>query len=729
MSETDTSGFHPIANPYIVGNPIKDPKMFFGREDDFLYVQKKFSGGKEGGMIVLCGARRSGKTSVLFQILNGRLGEDFLPVLIDMQSMAIRDDRDMLGKLAQEIVTAVNHRDVSIEDFSTKAHENPFTALENLVRKINTVMGDKKLVLMFDEYELFETNIDSGIISANVLNLLANLIEHRRVFIVFTGSDNLEARSKAYWDLFLSKALHRRISFLSMGDTLRLIRQPVEGYVQYSGNIPDDLYVLTAGQPFYTQVLCQSIVDRLNEYRRNDVQPDDVRQVVDEIIENPLPQMIFSWNAHTNLEKLTLSIMAEIVKEESRPVAPTDILDFAERENIGYRIDINELNKTLESLFHADVLDKEADLDAYRFKMDLWRLWVSRMHSVWQTIDEMEHSEEGATGKGISSKEVARRRKRRLLLVGGAAALVLLVAMYVLYLRRGVVGSAEAIDTASLTVQTNPPQANVFVDGTWVGASPVTEAKVAAASKTLRIELSGYRTVVDSSLALEKDKLKELSFDLTELTGHVKVNSEPPGASISVDGRKMELVTPALVSDLSTNALHRIELNLAGYNTGIRDGVRIYKDSTIAINHSFSKMSGSLSIGSQPAEAEAYLDGALVGTTPCIAEGVPYGRHELRLSKAGYRSQTQSVEVTKPKDRIDLTLSVLPPGKIVFSIEPYASVTINGRLVKDDVTYYEAELPPGKYTILLQHPKFAPHTEEVEVKSNESVTIRHRFSN
>jgi hypothetical protein len=728
MNEPSNNSFRPIPNPYIVGNPIKDPKMFFGREDDFLYVQKKFSGGKEGGMIVLCGARRSGKTSVLFQILNGRLGDDFLPVLIDMQSMAIRDDRDLLGKLAQEIVTAVNHRDISIDDFSAKAVDNPFTALENLVKKINVAVSDKKLVLMFDEYELFETNIDSGIISANVLNLFANLIEHRRVFIVFTGSDNLEARNKPYWELFLSKALHRRISFLSEGDTQRLIHRPVEGFVRYNEGVPDDMYVLTAGQPFYTQVLCQSIVDHLNEYRRNDVRADDVKLVVDEIIENPLPQMIFSWNALTNLEKLTLAIMAELNREEPKPVAPDDILDYAKRENIGYSLDINELNKTLESLFHGDVLDKEADSDAYRFKMDLWRLWVSRMHSVWQTIDEMEHSEEGAVGKGIFSQEAARRRKRRIILGGGAAALILFVAMYAIYMRRGVGGTADVVDAASLTVETSPAQANVFVDGKWIGASPVTEAKVAAASKLLRIELAGYRAVVDS-LSLEKDKLKELSYDLAELTGDLRIASEPPGASITVDGKKTELVTPAVLGALSANALHRVELSLTGYNVGVREGIRIYKDSTITINHSFSKMSGSLSIGSQPAEAEAYLDGALVGTTPCIAEGVPYGRHELKLSKVGYRTQAQGVEISKPKDRIDITLTILPQGKIIFSIEPYASVTIDGKLVKDDVTYYEVELPPGKYTILLQHPKFAPYTEAVEVKSNESVTIRHRFSN
>ncbi len=66
------------------------------------------------------------------------------------------------------------------------------------------------------------------------------------------------------------------------------------------------------------------------------------------------------------------------------------------------------------------------------------------------------------------------------------------------------------------------------------------------------------------------------------------------------------------------------------------------------------------------------------------------------MVKAGYRTYgPRASTFRKPKDKIDVALSILPPGKIIFSIEPYASVAINGRVVRMDVTYYEAELPPG----------------------------------
>ena len=75
--------FKTITNPFIVGNPIKTKSMFFGREDDFEFTRRKLESGGKSYIIVLSGERRSGKTSILFQTLNGRLGENFLLIFID----------------------------------------------------------------------------------------------------------------------------------------------------------------------------------------------------------------------------------------------------------------------------------------------------------------------------------------------------------------------------------------------------------------------------------------------------------------------------------------------------------------------------------------------------------------------------------------------------------------------------------------------------------------------
>jgi AAA+ ATPase superfamily predicted ATPase len=113
--------FTNIPNPYIVGNPIKNTEMFYGRQDEFEFAKSKIQSGDKSYVIVYCGERRSGKTSILFQILMGKLGEKFLPVLIDMQTMAgLNDDNDFFAEIAQEICRTLKNPRLDMRDFDFK---------------------------------------------------------------------------------------------------------------------------------------------------------------------------------------------------------------------------------------------------------------------------------------------------------------------------------------------------------------------------------------------------------------------------------------------------------------------------------------------------------------------------------------------------------------------------------------------------------------------------------
>ena len=54
---------------------------------------------------------------------------------------------------------------------------------------------------------------------------------------------------------------------------------------------------------------------------------------------------------------------------------------------------------------------------------------------------------------------------------------------------------------------------------------------------------------------------------------------------------------------------------------------------------------GLLTIGSDPQNAEVYIDGVDVGQTPIIEYSVAAGRHTIRVERAGYKTQTETVMV------------------------------------------------------------------------------------
>ncbi|HJQ24310.1 MAG TPA: two-component regulator propeller domain-containing protein [Blastocatellia bacterium] len=419
--------FQPIEpNPYVVGNPIRTEKMFYGREDDFRYVRTKLEGASQGVLIVFCGERRAGKSSILYQVLNGRLGERFIPVFVDLQEMVVSSDSEFFARVARLIVECVgraNRRAAAIAAGTAMAEtsfsgetsfggasrspsgssssggtgiqvpsfdgRNPYPIFLDFLDEMLAAIGDRTLLLLMDEYELMEGKVDDGKLSPELFTFLAGLMDNKeRLALIFTGSRRLEERDKKYWRELLRRSLFRKVGFLSENDTRRLITEPVADRIVYGRGVTEVIYRLTAGQPFYTQVICQNIVDYLNENEQNWVTLGDLTHVIQEIIDNPLPQMIYSWDGLSDDEKLVLSLLAEVLPD-GNDYAPAADLRAAVRAN-EYPVNLSEntIRLTLEEMFRRELLEKDA-ADGFRFKIDLFRLWIRRSHSIWQVVKEV----------------------------------------------------------------------------------------------------------------------------------------------------------------------------------------------------------------------------------------------------------------------------------------------------------------------------------------------------
>jgi hypothetical protein len=374
-----------LNNPYIVGNPIKSKEMFFGREEDFKFIKEKLHQETKGIIITLAGERRSGKTSILFQIMNGRLGPNFLPFFVDMQSMAdVNSNREFLQKIDDSVR----------KELYMPAREPDFTGagfkdFENTIIEVQRYHAWQKIVFLFDEYELLEHKIEKEQISEDIFTFLANLMENHNVLFVFSGSNIMMDRSPKYWKVILSKSIFKNISFLNIKDCKALITQPCEGYVTYLNEYIDIIYRITAGQPFYTQVFCQNMVDRLKAEERNTVLKEDITKIIDDIITNPLPQMIYFWTDLSINQKLLLSIIAERIASPDAVLESTALMGFLKTNNLSYLLTLSDIKITFEELYKRQILVKFSN--GYRFRVDLFRYWIKQDQNIWKVINDLKH--------------------------------------------------------------------------------------------------------------------------------------------------------------------------------------------------------------------------------------------------------------------------------------------------------------------------------------------------
>ena len=430
--------------------------------------------------------------------------------------------------------------------------------------------------------------------------------------------------------------------------------------------------------------------------------------------------MVFSWSSLAPLEKVALSIVGELNQQEKKAVEPQHILSYAKHEGIGYRIDSAALHEVLERLFYQDILDKSTS-DDYTFKMDLWRIWLSRMHSIWQVIDELKNAS-GELGDGIAKVQRSRTR----VWVGMMALLAVIVVVAALsvntWMGRGDAGTALATpDSAWISVQTAPPNAWVFWGRQRLGRSPIEAQRVPAGLFPLRIELDGYQDYVDS-VRVDNDETVSRNIALAEQTGGLRFTSQPAGADVFLDGEHVGR-TPCDVASLSVNRVRQVRFDLAGYDAFALPNVRCHADSVVGVHHAFVHSTVQTQIVTTPDGATVFVDGEPKGVTPLVVL-LTHGAHDLRLERAGYVSDAREISAPAPGNNVRITLEKLPPGTLVIKAFPYADIYVAGELRKSETDRYtDATLAPGTYEIELRHPKYGVVRRVIEVPSGDQVEL------
>lgn len=380
-------------NPYIAGNPIRSKDIFFGRKDVFEFIKNKLSATKNI-TIVLHGERRTGKTSVLYQIENGRLGKNFIPVYIDVQEMAKVNETEFFIKITEKIVESLARNEIFdlkfniyseiselIGDYRSKS--NPYRVFNKFLDGISNLLDEKYLILMFDEYEILERKIENKHLSPDIIQYLRSQMQSReKLSFIFAGPKKLEELGGKHWSMMFNAATYKKIGFLEKKDALDLIRVPVENRIHYAGEAVDKILRLTACHPYFLQLFLQNIVDHLHDIKKNQVKIEEVTHVVAYLLDNPSPHMIYIWQDSTDSQKMMLSALSEFIESEKEYISIKKI-----EENLNIPLDADAIKKTLNELYQKEIL--HCIEDYYNFRIDLLRHWIKTEHPLFKTLEEI----------------------------------------------------------------------------------------------------------------------------------------------------------------------------------------------------------------------------------------------------------------------------------------------------------------------------------------------------
>jgi type I restriction enzyme M protein len=275
-------------SPYIVGNPIDREEMFFGRSEHLDRIVRQLGSKGKANVILLEGNRRTGKTSILTRLADPSTLPGWIAVNCSFQGGEGAEGRvglptnEVYRLLAKQIGWQVY--DMGVEtwlpgiagpDSSRRfkpqfaaavraafASSNPFEIFELYLHEVFSALGDRRLLLMLDEFDKLQEGIVAGVTSPQVPENLRYLIHtYPKLSAILSGGRQLKGMREGYWSTLFGFGHRIDVSSLPLDAARLLVTTPVLNRLVYVDEARDYLIDLCSCHPFLVQSLCNHVFE------------------------------------------------------------------------------------------------------------------------------------------------------------------------------------------------------------------------------------------------------------------------------------------------------------------------------------------------------------------------------------------------------------------------------------------------------------------------------------
>ena len=238
---------------------------------------------------------------------------------------------------------------------------------------------------------------------------------------------------------------------------------------------------------------------------------------------------------------------------------------------------------------------------------------------------------------------------------------------------------------AEVRFSSNPPGAEILVDGQVLGTSPYT-AEILEGEHKLTMKLPAHKAWQDDIAIVAGENMVLPTVELERADGLVFIRSQPSGANVTING-EFRGQTPLEVA-LAPGRSHELALFRSGFNPANRR-IETRPDEEQDITVALVPITSTVRIIAEPADAELYVDGVFKGEANQTLE-LMAASQIIEIRQEGYVPYTGSF-TSRPglEQELRVTLTSLEQARL-DAIRPVISTVAGQNLTL---------LYPGQFTM------------------------------
>lgn len=365
-----------IENPFYYGGAVKD-NHFCNRIDEIEELVQDINAGLN---ILIYAPRRFGKTSFILKTLK-KLEKDnaikylfldifhistideFINLYFNAIAKSLEKPTDKVIKFFKSIANIrpninVNFDSIGNPSFSLSLNrENRMQTLEDILNIPLKLAKDKKIVIVFDEFQQIETlNIEAKLRS--IIQLHSNKISY-----IFSGS-----KKSILHNMFLDKnrAFYKSVKHFKIKEIQQdiWIQFITSNFTKTNKNI-DIKYIksiidITKGFPYYTQQFAYELWTKTSTFVDDKIFKDTLQTIMDR--EEDLFNI--EWDNLTLNQQKALKIL---IKKNGQNLYDEEYL-------VEYKLKVGSLQTALKGLLQKDIIDKIKNI--YYLQDPLFEYWL-----------------------------------------------------------------------------------------------------------------------------------------------------------------------------------------------------------------------------------------------------------------------------------------------------------------------------------------------------------------
>jgi hypothetical protein len=192
-----------------------------------------------------------------------------------------------------------------------------------------------------------------------------------------------------------------------------------------------------------------------------------------------------------------------------------------------------------------------------------------------------------------------------------------------------------------ISISSDPNVADVYLNDQQVGKTFYQE-QLPPGTYTLTIRKSLYHSYTGTFKILSEENKQLPMIKLNPKFGGLQINSTLPETDIYVDDKPFGFA-PVLISQIESGE-HSIKAERKLYHSETKKVVLLDSENK-QVDFDLKQAFGSLSIQSEPENAEVFIDGKKVGVTPYLDEQIVSGKYRVVLKKELYNDYEESLVV------------------------------------------------------------------------------------